>query len=183
MAKEDKENKSRKKEVRLLYKEANYDENACHRIIEMMSQGKTVAQFLAEYNVSYRTFYNWQDDYPEFRAAYDEALTKSEAYHDEIFDSNMFNPEFNERLFLEKTKRIFGAKQKRRTRAHYLKAKELTESLDLMIRNAENGHVDLDEMNTYTKLLGNMASVKANHELAQKVQELEMMMKEKEKDE
>lgn len=62
---------------------SGYQKKYCKKIIDCMSNGKTITQFAASIGVHRGTIYEWQNAYPEFYDAYKKAMVKSEAYWEE----------------------------------------------------------------------------------------------------
>jgi hypothetical protein len=57
-----------------------YDPDFADSLPSMMENGETLAEVCAELEITETTFYAWTKRFPEFRAAYEKARTKSKAW-------------------------------------------------------------------------------------------------------
>ena len=48
---------------------SDFKKKFCKNIIETRAQGKSIAQFRAEFSINASTYYRWRDSFPEFREA------------------------------------------------------------------------------------------------------------------
>ena len=57
-----------------------YDESMCEKVIELMSQGKSIVQVAAEFNVSKDTIFEWEKVHKEFSDSLMLGRLKAEAF-------------------------------------------------------------------------------------------------------
>ena len=51
-----------------------------YEVIELMKNGKSITKVCAEFGITRQTFYNWKDNYPEFKDAVELGVVKSQAW-------------------------------------------------------------------------------------------------------
>jgi len=68
-----------------------YRPEYCDKIIEFMSEGKSIVQFAASLKVAESTIYEWAKVNPEFSKAKNIAITASEAWNEQFLMDNIIN--------------------------------------------------------------------------------------------
>lgn len=61
-----------------------YKEEYCEMLVNHMAQGYSFESFGADINVSFRTLYNWADNYPQFLQAKELGLTKCRKFWEKL---------------------------------------------------------------------------------------------------
>ena len=99
-----------------------YKEEYCDQVIEFMRDGSSKVQFCAELKISYQTFLNWQEAYPEFLESVKTAEAISQAWWEEKGKKAVFGgiDGFNATGFIFQMKNRFPD--------HYSDKKELEHS-------------------------------------------------------
>lgn len=78
----------------------NYRPEYCEILIELMSQGKTVAGVCSALNTHREVLWSWLKDHPAFYNAYKEGMEKAEEYWAEMGAQNIFSGNgFNDRIW------------------------------------------------------------------------------------
>lgn len=72
-----------------------YRPELCDRLLEMMSDGKSVMQFCSEVGISRDTFYRWTHDNDDFSDTFTRAKAKCEAYWEAKMQQAMFDRDTN----------------------------------------------------------------------------------------
>ena len=75
-----KANKTPKKPVKKAGRPTKYDESMCEKVIDLMSQGKSIVQVAAEFNVSKDTIFEWEKVHEEFSDSLTLGRLKAEAF-------------------------------------------------------------------------------------------------------
>lgn len=151
----------------------------CDKMIELMSNGKTVAQVCVALDICKTTFFQWKIHVPDFLAAYNRGLTLCEAYHDEEVERGKYDPDFNLQAHKYLTTKLFGAGNRKIHKSIY-NLKDVKKTLDNYLKQVDTDEVDLVELEQLIKSMNNVAALKNNTEIAEKLAELEKIVKARE---
>ena len=91
-----------------------YDESFCSKLVELRSQGLDISAVCVELNISRETYYNWQDEYPEFKAAVVKGTEACKRWWFECARNNMTNKHFNDRQWSNMVRLMFEMPEKGR---------------------------------------------------------------------
>lgn len=76
-----------------------YDPRLCDTILEHMANGMSVAECCAQLGISYGTWRNWLERYPEFCEAVEIGFTLCQAWWESKGRTNLLNKDFNNPLY------------------------------------------------------------------------------------
>jgi len=76
-----------------------YSENMCQVAIDMMRHGASKIELAAHLGVNRDTISAWRKKYPDFNAAIEKGYTFSQAWWMNLGYANLFNKNFNYRLW------------------------------------------------------------------------------------
>lgn len=96
--------------------EPKYTPEDAEKLPELFAQGLTIAQTCAELKISRQTYYAWQEQYPEFKAAADYGQTLSEAFHEKrLLDTKLDTASDPRRIFYMKNsfRESYGEQQQK----------------------------------------------------------------------
>lgn len=73
----------------------DYKPEYCEQVIELGKEGKSPAQMAAHFDVCRQTIYNWQDQHPEFLAAFNRAMAHCQNWWEDQGMKGMVADKFN----------------------------------------------------------------------------------------
>ena len=78
---------------------SKYKPEYCERVIEMASEGASMAEYAAEFGIDRTTLFDWRDQHEEFSTALARAKILEQAWFEREARLNMRNKEFNSNLW------------------------------------------------------------------------------------
>lgn len=83
---------------------SKFDETYGERIVELMTEGKSIVAVCKELQISRDTFYRWCKEHDEFKAKVQEGLTYSEAWWEELGLAGMLGKinKFNPTMYIHR---------------------------------------------------------------------------------
>lgn len=76
-----------------------YKPEYCERVIEMATEGASMAEYAAEFGIDRTTLFDWRDQHEEFSTALARAKVLEQAWFEREARMNMRNKEFNSNLW------------------------------------------------------------------------------------
>lgn len=138
--------------------ETKYSPDMCATVLQIASTGGHIAKMLVELGVCKDTFYRWQKQFPEFKAAVEHAKDVSQAFYEELGLRGLTGdiPHFNATVYALVMNNKFGDDYRRGSGSNtevtitnntvQLTADEITQKISQKLDKLKSLGVDLSVM-------------------------------------
>jgi hypothetical protein len=151
-----------------------YDSSMCTKLVEMMWQGCHVSEICRALFIHRSTFYDYLNEFPEFKAAYELGKTLAEGWHYQQGRINLDNPDFNAIVWQMIGRLRFGFSEHRNVKLdNFESAKTYTEKLNVLNAALSRGELTPIEFNNLSSAIAQQARVEEVAELKSLVETLE----------
>jgi len=89
-----------------------YDPKVIPIVLECMAQGWSLAEVAAELHVAKSTMWEWRENHKEFSKALEEGIDLSESWWTKKSREELYNKDFNDRLWYRNMANRFGWRDK-----------------------------------------------------------------------
>lgn len=144
------------------------------QIIEILSDGDSVAGFCAPNNICRKTFYNWLDEYPEFKKAYNIGVEYAERWLTNLGKQGMKGeiPGFNATVWSMFMRNRCRMAEHRTVPIDFASCKTSMEKVNLLDREIAAGKLTTSEAKHLAEYIKACAEVNEKTEVAKQVDEL-----------
>lgn len=144
------------------------------KLVSLMAKGHTTPMLCKALKISRSTLYQWQEDHPDFKKAYEYGKTLREAHHDEIAIHNYENPKFNPVTWQMMGRKYFGYSEYRAIKLPKMhKATNYQEKAQVAMEAMANGEITPNEALIISQVCANHAKTEAETELVKRLEALE----------
>lgn len=170
------------------YPSTKYHPGLCDEIEEIFEQGDALAHFCAKHNISYQTFYNWRNKYPELEEAYKKCKPKGEKVWANMGKKHITHSaqgtQLNSIVWSMNMRNRFGWTEHRAVTIPGLeKAKSFDDKFAVVLKQLENGKLTSTEMTAVSGVLSTGVKIAESTQLMERIEKLEAMLEQKQQDE